>query len=380
MSAVEQPELSPAFSVGEAIAIINQTLDYAFGTMTVEGEVSGFRVNQGKYVFFDLKDGEGSLNCFMSVYQLRTQLEDGMRVRVMAQPKITAWGKFSLTVREVRPVGEGSLRRAAELLQAKLSAEGLFDDARKRLLPRMPTRVGVISSTDAAGYADFVRILTDRWSACELVVAHVQVQGADAPAQIIRALMHLNGLSEPVDAIAIVRGGGSADDLAAFNDEPLVRAIAASRIPTVVGVGHETDTSLADLVADVRAATPSNAAQLLVPDKTEVLDRLDRSRQTMVAVLVRQLANQLDRANDLRVRLFKAVDDTHERTAERHRQLAIVLRQLDPRSALRRGYALVFAGEKVIGGQDVKVDDRLRVETERYILEVGVHNVNEKHS
>ena len=132
------------FSVSDAIAVINQTLEYAYPTLTVVGEVSGFKVNQNKYVFFDLKDENGTLGCFMSVYQLRTQLEDGMKVQVVAQPKLTPWGKFSLTVRDVRPVGEGSLKRAFELLRTKLEKEGLFAAERKRPLTAIPERNCVI--------------------------------------------------------------------------------------------------------------------------------------------------------------------------------------------------------------------------------------------
>ena len=165
-------------SVSDAVALVNQTLEYAFPTLVVEGEVSSFKVNQGKFVFFDIKDSDSSLGCFMMVYQLRVPLEDGMRVQVVATPKLTNWGKFSLTVREIRPVGEGALRRAYELLRAKLETEGLFAVERKRRLPDMPKNIAVISSTQAAGYADFVRILGERWGGLNVQVAHVQVQGA----------------------------------------------------------------------------------------------------------------------------------------------------------------------------------------------------------
>jgi len=181
-------------SVSDAIALINQTLDYAFPTLVIEGEVASFKVNQGKFVFFDIKDNEGTLGCFMMVFQLRTALEDGMRVRVVATPKITAWGKFSLTVRDIQPVGEGSLKRAFELLKEKLEKEGLFAPERKRSLPVAPHHIAVISSTQAAGYADFVRILNERWGGMQVDVAHVQVQGFEAPKQMVRALQYFNGL------------------------------------------------------------------------------------------------------------------------------------------------------------------------------------------
>lgn len=367
-------------SVSDAIAIINQTLEYAYPTIVVEGEVASFKVNQGKYVFFDIKDENGTLGCFMSVYQLRTQLEDGMRIRVVASAKLTPWGKFSLTVRDVHPVGEGSLKRAFELLRAKLEKEGLFNPERKRPLPALPTRIGVISSTSAAGYGDFVKIISERWGDLELIVAHTQVQGADAPRQIIKALDHFNQMSEPVDVVAVVRGGGSADDLSAFNDEPLVRAIAASRIPTIVGVGHEVDTSLADMAADVRAATPSNAAQILVPDKREIQARLRLGVSTMVSATSSIYAQHTKQLAEQRTRLLQGVVVSYERAKDRYSMLVTILQQLDPRMALRRGYALVFdeRGETLSGSPSV--GDELSIETDKFIVKAGVKHVEPKHS
>lgn len=375
MENTQQPSL--VLQVSDAIALVNQTLEYAYPTMVVEGEVASFKVNQGKYVFFDLKDESGTLGCFMSLFQLRTQLEDGMRVRVIAQPKLTAWGRFSLTVRDVRPVGEGSLKRAFELLQAKLQKEGLFEESRKRSLPTAPTTIGVISSTQAAGYTDFVKILSERWGDVELIVAHTQVQGVDAPRQIVRALQHFNEMPEPVDVIAIVRGGGSADDLSAFNDEPLVRAVAASRIPTMSGIGHEIDTTLVDLVADVRAATPSNAAQLLVPDKQAVL----RSVRGDVKHMVRAMDATLRRVDEYltrsRTSMLQRLDAQQRDAHQRYKQLHAVLMQLNPRMVLQRGYALVLDEQGRVPEQP-KVGDTLQVEMSNYMMKVGVENVEKK--
>ena len=373
-----EPDTVP-FQVSEAIDYINQTLEYAYPTITIEGEVSGFKVNQGKYVFFDIKDDRGTLGCFMSVYQLRTQLEDGMRVVVNAAPKLTPWGKFSLTVRDVRPVGEGSLKRAFDLLKSKLDKEGLFAPERKRALPLIPTRIGVISSTAAAGYADFVKIMSERWGDVELVVAHVQVQGLSAPQQIVRALEYFNQMPEPVEVVAIIRGGGSADDLSAFNDEPLTRAIASSRIPTIVGVGHEVDVSLADMAADVRAATPSNAAQILVPDKKEMLTRTRDGVARMVSRLERLHVRELARIAESKSRMMMGLELVYERHNTRLKQLRAILRQLDPRAALQRGYSLLFDSEgKPIGNGTVIRGQRLLIETNRYNVTVGVEDVTEK--
>lgn len=365
--------------VSDAIALINQTLDYAYPTLVIEGEVSGFKVNKNQYVFFDIKDSSGSLGCFMMIYQLRIPLEDGMKVRIVAQPKLTAWGKFSLTVRDVRPVGEGSLKRAFDLLKKKLETEGLFSEERKRPLPRLPQRIGVISSTEAAGYADFVKILNDRWGGLEVIVANTQVQGEAAPRQIVRAIEHFNTLAEPVDVLVIVRGGGSADDLAAFNDEPLVRAIAGSRAPTLVGVGHEVDVTLADMVADRRAATPSNAAQLLVPDRTQVLESVQRSTERMMAAMERAIVHTKD---DVRTKLntmSQRLEWVLERDKRRAAHLRAVLSQLDPRNALKRGYAIVRDERgAVVGTQPPRKGEELTIETDRHIIKAGVTHVEER--
>jgi exodeoxyribonuclease VII large subunit len=328
-------------SVSDFIAVANQTLEYAFQGVSVEGEVSGFKVNQNKYVFFDIKDAGGSVGCFMTVWQLRQPVEDGMKVVVTATPKLTQWGKFSLTVRAVRPSGEGSLKRSFDLLKAKLEAEGLFRAERKRLLPEAPRHIAVISSTQAAGYGDFIKILNDRFGGLQVDVAHVQVQGKEAPDQMIRALKYFNSRTVLPEVIVIIRGGGSADDLSAFNDELLVREIAASRVPTLVGVGHEMDVSLADLAADVRAATPSNAAQIIVPDKQEVV----RMTQQQVTSLLPRVLRLIElKQEEVRAKVRFSIEAIRRRHERYQRELAYrqqILAELDPRRVLERGYAIV---------------------------------------
>ncbi|HET7629835.1 MAG TPA: exodeoxyribonuclease VII large subunit [Candidatus Saccharimonadales bacterium] len=364
--------------VSDAIALVNQTLDYAYPTMVVEGEVSGFKINKDKYVFFDIKDAEGSLNCFMMVFQLGIALEDGMRVQVVAKPNLTKWGKFSLTVRAVKPVGEGSLKRAFELLKAKLDKEGLFAPERKRPLPTMPERVGVISSTGAAGYADFVKILNNRWQGVEALVANVQVQGDAAPGQIVKAIDYFNQLEQPVEALIIIRGGGSQDDLSAFNDERLVRAIAASRTPTLVGVGHEIDVSLADLAADVRAATPSNAAEILVPDRRELLATIDGAERRMIGAMRRTIKDYRSLVDDQLERSLDRIRATFERLSNHYQSLAAVLKQLDPKLALARGYALVRDESGQLLKGKPKSGQTLDIETAKFIIEAGVKHVRQK--
>ena len=373
------PDEPLILGVSDAIAIINQTLDYAYPTIIVEGEVASYKVNQGKFVFFDIKDAGGTLGCFMMLFSLRVPLEDGMRVRVVANPKLTQWGKFSLTVRSVQPVGEGALKRSFELLKAKLEQEGLFAPERKRALPPLPSRVAVISSTQAAGYADFVKILNDRWGGMDVQVAHTQVQGTDAPAQIVRAIDYFNQQEEVPEVIVIIRGGGSADDLSAFNDEPLVRAIAGSRVPILTGIGHEVDVSLSDMAADVRAATPSNAAQLLVPDRREIIAGVERIEKQWADALVNRYeevkALTEDAITTMRDSLHDALDDTRKQLEH----MQAIVSHLDPRQALNRGFAIARLGGVVVrSGAQIKTGDELRIELKDAIINVGVHDVEPK--
>lgn len=347
----EVPKMSPT----EFIAVANETLEYGFSGILIEGEVASFKVNQGKWVFFDLKDAESSVSCFMSLWSLKMPIEDGMKVVVRAVPKVTKWGKFSLTVSAIRPVGEGSLKKSFEILKKKLSDEGLFDPAKKRKLPEDLTRLGVISSTGAAGYADFIKILNARWGGIKVSVAHTQVQGLDAPAQIVRALKYFNERGE-VQAIAILRGGGSADDLSAFNDEELVRAVAASKIPVITGVGHEVDETLIDFAADVRASTPSNAAELLTRNRAAEAARV---RQTVVRA-GQVIVSKIDQM--VRTEIQGKVLDTQQKILLELRAMENELKQkmklieiLNPEKVLAQGYA-ILAGE-------IKVDNVVEITT-----------------
>ncbi len=367
---MEKTQIKPIFSVSDFIAVVNQTLEYAYPTVEVEGEVASFKVNQGKYVFFDIKDAGGSIGCFMSVWQLRVPIEDGMKVIVSAVPKLTQWGKFSLTIKTIRPSGEGALKKSFELLKSKLETEGLFAPERKRRLPIVPQHVAVIASTQSAGYADFIKILNDRFGGLRVDVAHVQVQGTDAPDQIIRAINYFNQQESLPEVIVIIRGGGSADDLSAFNDEPLVRAIAGSRIPTLVGVGHEIDTSLSDLTADVSAATPSNAAQILVPDRMEIIRAVRAQVISLLPRVLQLIDGQRQSVKDMMINVIDAVERAADEQMRRLLSLRNVLTQLDPNVVLARGYALIRG--------NVKVGATIEIETNKVILEAEVKNVINK--
>lgn len=353
----------PIFQVSDFLASVNQTLEYAYPGVDIEGEVASFKVNQGKFVFFDLKDAEGSIGCFMTIWQLRIPVEDGMKVVVRAVPKLTAWGKFSLTVQTIRPSGEGSLKRGFELLKQKLEKEGLFDQDRKRVLPAIPERIAVISSVQSAGYADFIKIIGDRWGGIVVDVANVQVQGASAPDQIIRAIKHFNTQAELAEVLVIVRGGGSADDLSVFNDELLVREVSASRIPTLIAIGHEIDTVLAELASDVRASTPSNAGVVIVPDKREIIDRV----RVKLAQVTRAYDDNVENLHQsVQARLADMLDNATRQIDSRSQQIGNYRSKIsayNPISVMERGYAIV-RGQVVIGSQIQidRVDDMIKAE------------------
>ena len=346
------PGESPRFTPSELIAVVNQTLEYAYESVLLVGEVASFKVNQGKWVFFDLKDEESSVPCFMSLFQLRVPLEDGMKIVVRGVPKITKWGKFSFTVNAIQPVGEGSLKKAYELLKKKLADVGLFNPERKRPIPEDLIKLGVISSTQAAGYADFVKILNARWGGIKVQVAHTQVQGMDAADQIIKALKYFNEQNE-VQMIAILRGGGSADDLACFNDEALVREIAASKIPVICGIGHEVDESLCDLACDVRASTPSNAAEMLTPDREDMKYAVNMAVNRFGTIVInkiieikKMLDNKMEQMSSM-IKM-KIVEDRKNLS-----QKIKMLQAMNPEKVLRQGYAILNG--KISPGSVVKI-------------------------
>lgn len=266
--------INEAISVSEFNSIINQTLAFAYPEVIVEGEVASYKINQSKWVFFDLKDSDSVVSCFMPIFHLKTSIEDGMLIRVKAVPQLTKWGKFSLTVKEVELAGEGSVKRAFELLKQQFEKEGLFSEDRKRQIPPYPERILLITSSQAAAFNDFLSIINDRWKGIDIDHIQVQVQGQYSPEQISKAIDYANTKKDSYDVLVLIRGGGSAEDLQAFNTEEVVRAVFSSEIPTIVGIGHEDDVTLAELVADLRAATPTDAARRLVPDKKELLSRL----------------------------------------------------------------------------------------------------------
>lgn len=373
----------PILSVSEFIEQINGIIT---GEFVVEGEVSQYKVSQGKWVFFDLKDDQSVVNCFATIYSLGTPLADGMKIRVLGYPKIyEKSGRFSLVVQKVELVGEGSLKKAYLLLKEKLTKEGLFDLTRKRVLPEYPEKIGVIASRDSAAWGDFWRILSNRWNGVEVQLYHTAVQGEQAVDEIVQAFEYFNNLKDAVDVLVIIRGGGSLEDLAAFNDERVVRVVYSSHSPVISGVGHERDESLTDLAADVRASTPSNAAEIVVPDRGEFLTGLDLVLEHSQEKLFHQItqkkrlieqsgfviANALERP----ILIGKNILSQFEQLSEFLNQkvsnsknylLAAerLFKNVDPKRVLKRGFSITRneAGQIVRRANQVGVGERIMVE------------------
>jgi exodeoxyribonuclease VII large subunit len=335
-------------SVSDFVGLLNQTLEIAYPSVTITGELANLRVSKNKWVYFDLKDEFANVKFFGTVYQLPGPLEDGMLLKVRGQPRLHQLYGFSVNVISIRPAGEGTIRRAAQLLQAKLATEGLFDDSRKRPLPYPPSRIGLVTSKQSAAYADFIKVLNARWRGLAIQLVDVQVQGEPAPGQIATALEQLNSEAKPPEVIILIRGGGSAEDLAAFSTEHVTRAVAASRVPTLVAIGHEIDLSLAEMAADQRASTPSNAAELLVPDRQQVKAGL----HTAAAQLQHNTRQQL-RAAHSRLVYQAEIIERHavqplQRAAEKLQNQARILAAINPAAILRRGYAIVRRGQQPV--------------------------------
>ena len=355
--------MEAAFTVSEFVAVLNQTLEYAYPNVTITGELANFRVSKNRWVYFDLKDEQATARFFGTVYQLPGPLEDGMMVAVRGIPRLHPQYGFSVTVQQIQPVGEGSIKKAAKLLEAKLAAEGLFDEARKRRLPYPPRRIGLITSGESAAYRDFVKIINARWGGLEITLIDVQVQGEAAPAQVVQAIQQFNQLAAAPDVLVVTRGGGSAEDLQAFSTEQVTRAVAASRIPTIVAIGHEVDVSLAELAADQRASTPSNAAELLVPDRQALLAAL-REQRTRLLHFAERTAR--DARRELALQRETLHDSVSQLTIQAREQLALrsrLLQAFNPQTALQRGYALVRKGKTVVrSGADAQAGDELTIQ------------------
>src|SRR6476620_5835766 len=267
------------FSVAELTAAIRGLLEKSFGNLWVEGEISNCRVWNTGHVYFTLKDGDAQIKAVMfrsQVRYLKFKPEDGLRVIARGRLGVyDAKGEYQIVCEHLEPHGLGALQLAFEQLKKKLRAEGLFDRTRKRALPSLPRKIGIVTSLDGAALRDIIQVLRRRHPNAHLVIRPTRVQGESAAAEITRGLRAIARVAG-VDVVILARGGGSIEDLWAFNEEVVARAIAACPVPVIAAVGHEVDVTIADFVADLRAPTPSAAAELVVSAKEEFFNRIDR--------------------------------------------------------------------------------------------------------
>ena len=351
-------------------------LDPMLGNVSVRGELSNYKVYPSGHHYFTLKDSESSLRCVMfksSAVKLRFRPESGMGVtaygRVAVYPRD---GAYQLYCTGLMPEGAGDLQVAFEQLKAQLAAEGLFDRAHKKPLPAFPRRIAIITSSAGAAVHDMIRILSHRWPMAQVVLLPVRVQGVEAPPEIVGAIRYANEF-KVADVIITGRGGGSIEDLWAFNDERVARAIYASELPVISAVGHEPDVTISDYVADARASTPSNAAEIVVPDQRDIRDALEsfsiRQDQALRKKLM-SLSQQLDAYRSKRVmtdpvahidnrrialdyardRLLAAEERNLSASRQRFVGLAASLDAMSPLRVLSRGYAIAEDGQ----GQAIK--------------------------
>jgi len=338
-------------------------------SLWIEGEVTEFRRQPGwQSVFFTLKDPQDGACLPVSMPRgrfdgLRLDLTDGMTVHVFGRPEVyEARGVFRLRALSIEPLGLGAILAGLERLKRKLAAEGLFAPERKRPLPVLPRRIGLLTGNEAAAKRDFVTAVQGRFPAANLLVAQTYVQGQAAPAAIATTLEAL--AREPcVDVIVLTRGGGSFEDLLPFSDERVVRAVAGSSVPIVSAVGHEQDTPLCDHAADVRASTPTAAARFVVPDERELRERLDTAR----AALARSAATTVERARSSLVRDWERLSRAPALLVERKRAglegLAGRLQALSPKNTLARGYAIVRTDNGIVrSSAELAAGKRVEVE------------------
>src|SRR5689334_20348704 len=327
-------------------------------TIWVEGEVTELRRHaRWASVFLTLKDpGDGTcVGVTMPRGQfdgLRLDLADGERVHVYARPELFEQrGDFRLRALTIERFGVGAHLAALERLKQKLAGEGLFAADRKRRLPLLPRRIGLVTGNDAAAKRDVLTTIQNRFPAANVLVAETYVQGPRAAAEMVSALETVAAAAE-VDVVILARGGGGFEDLLPFSDERLVRAVAACAVPVVTAVGHEQDTPLCDLAADARASTPTAAARLVVPDAVELLQRLDRARGALSRGARGVVERGRQRVEQTHERLRRAPALAVERKRARLEHSAGRLRALSPRATLQRGYAIVRSGDAIVRSAD----------------------------
>lgn len=380
------------WTVSELTAYIRDLfeIDFRLQDVDLEGEVSNFVQARSGHLYFTLKDANAQLKCVMwrsAAERLRYLPQDGDAVLVHGRISVyEAGGVYQLYADRLQPAGRGDLALAFERLKQQLADEGLFAAEHKQPIPQFPRQIGIVTSADAAALRDILHVLARRWPLVKVLIAPTLVQGSEAPSQIVRALQWLDGRSD-IDTILIARGGGSMEDLWAFNDERVARAIYAAQHPIICGIGHEVDFTIADFVADLRAPTPSAAAELAVPDRVEVAAQVAglqahlqglmaariAERRRQVQALTRHLAllsprSRLDshrqRLDMLVGRLSQAMMRKLDRDQSRLAIAQAQLQAVGPSATLARGYAIVrgHQGEIVRRVAQVQAGDKVEVQ------------------
>jgi len=379
----------PIRTVSQLTRDIKDSLEDFFASVEVAGEISNFHAHASGHWYFTLKDSRAQLSAVMfrgNAQSMYFRPQDGMEL--VCSGRITVYearGQYQLVVSRIQPRGQGTLQLAFEKLKRKLFEEGLFDEKRKRPLPRFPSTVALVTSRSGAAIRDMISVIHRRNPSVRLLVVPVQVQGAGASEQIVKALELCNEY-EDIDVIITGRGGGSIEDLWAFNEEIVARAIAASRIPVISAVGHETDVSIADYVADLRAATPSVAAELVTPSIRDIFYRLEETTLALgkfVSFLLRSRIRDVrdllsDRAfTRLSGRMQSLMQLSDERTVMMHRAVEQLLRRRqhdvdllkerlnghDPQRLFKRGIALIRRnGRPIMSVTELREEDRIGLE------------------
>lgn len=379
-------------TVSQLSYLLKNVLEVEFPTVWVAGEVSNLSKPQSGHIYFTLKDDNAQMRGVIwrsTVERTRFEIKEGMQMICCGNIDLyPPRGSYQLVVRSAEPLGIGPLQLAFQQLHEKLSKEGLFEQHHKKNIPVIPRRIGVVTSPTGAAIRDFLQILNRRWSGAEVTVLPARVQGDEAAREIAKAIRLANQFQPEFDVLVVTRGGGSMEDLWSFNEEQVVRAIFASVVPVISAVGHEIDVTLSDLVADVRALTPSEAAEKVVPSKDEMrrrifqqksfldqllLSRLESAYDRLIQIESRPIFRRpLDRIRDLQRSIdemeesaLRSIQRTFEKAEESVANLARHLESVSPLSVLSRGYSVTqVAGDKTVvtSSQQVQPGDLLETQ------------------
>ena len=380
-------------TVSELTREIKTSLQDRFSSVWVTGEISDLARPNSGHVYLTLKDDQSQIRAVIwrnTATRLRVPLDDGLQV--LCRGDIDVYpprGTYQLIIRHLEPRGEGALQAALRKLRAKLAAEGLFDPALKKPIPPLPRRIGVVTSPSGAALRDFLQVAARRWHGVQIVIIPSRVQGAGAATEIAAAIETAHAIQPKLEALVVTRGGGSIEDLWSFNEEQVVRAIFAAELPVISAVGHEIDVTLADLVADLRALTPSEAAERVIPSAGELQDRLEQLGKRLRSAVVAKFTHarsRLDalasrrvlrypaeslrlwatRVDELQLRASRAINTQLSRQRERLAAVAAQLESLSPLSVLRRGYSLTSLDDRILhDAAAVKAGDIIRTRLAR---------------